>query len=104
LIYQKYQDEAQMSISDLRFVLPTDTLELSQWAKKLHNCMFGYVNSIKSGISIIYGVFKNDEILYAVEIRSMQIVQALGKFNNKIGSEDMEIIKKWHNDSLSRLQ
>ena len=104
LIYQKYQDEAQMSVNDLRFVLPTDTLELSQWAKKLHNCMFGYVNSIKNGISIIYGVFKNDEILYAVEIRSMQIVQALGKFNNKIGSEDMEIIKKWHNDSLSKLQ
>jgi hypothetical protein len=43
-------------------------------------------------------VFRNHELLYAVELRAMQIAQALGKFNKKIEEEDMAIIKKWHNE------
>ncbi|MDQ7060868.1 MAG: hypothetical protein Q9M43_06900 [Sulfurimonas sp.] len=63
-----------------------------------YNCMFGYVNTIKSGRSIIYGVFRDNELLYAVELRAMQIAQALGKFNKKIDELDMNIIKKWHKE------
>jgi len=99
LVYKSHQNSVEVFIEDLEFRLPVDTVELSMWAKELHNCMFGYVNSIKSARSIIYGVFRDNELLYAVELRAMQIAQALGKFNKKIEEIDMNIIKKWHNEN-----
>ena len=98
LSYKSYQNLVEVMIEDLEFRLPKDTVALSEWAKELHNCMFGYVNTIKTGRSIIYGVFRENELLYAVEVKEMRIAQALGKFNRKIEEVDMNIIKKWHND------
>jgi hypothetical protein len=60
--------------------------------------MFGYANNIKSGHSIIYGVFKDDELLYAVEIQKMKIVQALGKFNRQIEEDDRKVIDIWFSE------
>lgn len=98
LAYKPHQNSVEVIVEDLEFRLPKDTVELSEWAKELHNCMFGYANTIKSGRSIIYGVFREYELLYAVELRAMKIAQALGKFNRKIDELDINIIKKWHND------
>ncbi|MBT5934851.1 PcfJ domain-containing protein, partial [Sulfurimonas sp.] len=99
LVYKSHQNSVEVAVEDLEFRLPVDTVELSEWAKELHNCMFGYVNTIKSGRSIIYGVFRADELLYAIELRAVKIAQALGKFNRKIDEVDMDIIKKWHNEN-----
>ena len=98
LVYKPHQKSVEVMIEDLAFRLPKDTVELSKWAQELHNCMFGYANTIKSGRSIIYGVFRENKLLYAVELRAMKIAQALGKFNKKIDEIDMNVIKKWHND------
>lgn len=77
------------------FRLPKTVYMLDEWANKLHNCMFGYAKNIHLRKTIIYGVFAEDELKYAVEISDLRIVQALGKFNRSIGDEAMSEISEW---------
>ena len=69
--------------------------ELFEWAKKLNNCIYSYSNSIHQGRSIIYGVFIDNDLKYAVEIQSGKIVQALGDSNKPVSNNDMQIIERW---------
>lgn len=80
---------------DLDFRLPKTVAELSLWSKTLHNCMFGYSKNIYQKKSIIYGVYKDENLLYAVELKEFNVVQAKAAFNGVISSDDMEIINSW---------
>ena len=82
---------------ELEFKLPSTVQELSLWAKMLHNCMFGYSRRIHQQQSIIYGVFRAEELLYAVELNGLTVVQAKAVSNNAVPDDDMTIIKKWKN-------
>lgn len=95
-VYAPHQLAAQTTNSELRFVLPEDVFELSLWAKTLHNCMFGYVRQIKNGHSLIYGIFKENALLYAIEIHNTKIIQAKAAFNKLVHHDDMQIINHWH--------
>jgi len=75
--YEQIYLSACREYEGLDFRLPLTAKELSLWAKLLHNCMFGYTKKIHQHKSIIYGVFKNDELLYAVELNAFSIVQYL---------------------------
>jgi hypothetical protein len=57
--------------------------------------MFGYSRNIHQKISIIYGVFKEKELLYAVELNNFMIVQAKAISNTKVPDKDMELINSW---------
>ncbi len=57
--------------------------------------MFGYAKNIHLRKTIIYGVFVEDELKYAVEISDLRIVQALGKFNRSISEEATKEINEW---------
>lgn len=85
---------------NLEFKLPSTVQELSVWAKKLHNCMFGYAKRIHQEKSIIYGVFKEKELFYAIEIKGFKITQAKAFSNTNIAYEDMQLIQKWQNNNL----
>ncbi len=103
----EYKDiylSACSTCKDLEFKLPSTVKELSLWAKILHNCMFGYSRRIHQQQSIIYGVFRADELLYAVELAEFKIVQAKAVLNNVVPDEDMKIIKNWKNNSLFKTQ
>jgi len=50
---------------------------------------------------LIYGVFKENSLLYAVEINNDKINQALGTYNKPIPADEMYIIKKWYKKSLN---
>lgn len=63
--------------------------------QQLYNCMYGYSSAIKEGRSIIYSVYKDGILTYAVEIVGNKIIQALGKYNAKIDKEDRDIIDMW---------
>ncbi len=82
----------------LEFRLPSTVKELSTWAKTLHNCMFGYSKTIHQGRSIIYGVFKADELLYAIEVRNSRIIQSKAAYNGSVPADDMRVIKEWHSE------
>jgi len=87
--------EACCKVNDLEFRLPYVGSELSKWALSLHNCMSGYAQYIETGRTVIYGLFKNNEIVYAVEVFNNEIRQCSGKYNNDVDIEDMATIEKW---------
>ena len=66
----------------------------------LHNYMFGYSRSIHEQRSIIYGVFKEEELLYGVELNGFRIVKAKAVSNNSVPVEDMNVINGWKNNIL----
>lgn len=88
----------------LEFKLPQTVYELGLWAKQLHNCMFGYVRKIHKQHSIIYGVFKEEKLLYAVELQNMRIVQAKADFNKSVPTGDMDIVHEWHRKMINNIQ
>ena len=75
--------------------LPLSRATLYEWSQYLHNCMYGYCNAIHKSDTIIYGVFRDNVLLYAIEIRNHKIVQALGKYNGHIENEDRGLIDRW---------
>ena len=93
--YSANELHAQVQKNHMSFILPMTVTELFEWANKLNNCMYGYTNSIHQGWSIIYGVFIDHDLKYAVEIESGRIVQALGDSNKSISNNDMRIIERW---------
>jgi len=102
--YEGVYLSACTSYENLDFRLPKTVKELSFWSKILHNCMFGYSRKIHEKKSIIYGVFRKEELLYAVEVNDFKIVQAKAVSNNSIPIEDMKIINSWKNNSLIYIQ
>ena len=64
--------------------------------------MFSYSGSILRKYSTIYGVFSGDRILYAIEIRNMNIVQALGRDNRSIPDNDKKIVNEWFRKVYTR--
>ena len=86
---------AQIELGTLSFKLPMNNNQLGFWSNELNNCMFSYVTDIQKGLSTIYGVYKNQNLKYAVEIQFGKIVQALGASNKSIDEDDMQIIEQW---------
>ena len=95
-VYEEQLISTQSVYTDLDFQLPTSVEELSLWSRLLHNCMFAYTESIQNGSCIIYGVFKEEKLLYAIELNEGKIVQAKAIYNQSVSQEDMKKIKAWH--------
>ncbi len=57
--------------------------------------MFRYSDDIHRNKSIIYGVFRDNELKYAVEIKDNAIGQSYGIYNSVVSTEDMRVIKAW---------
>jgi len=93
--YNKISLSACVTYQGLEFKLPSTVQELSLWAKQLHNCMFGYSRRIHQQQSIIYGVFRAEELLYAIELDGFRVVQARAIFNHIVPTDDMNIINSW---------
>ena len=93
--YQKKYIFACSSYQGLDFQLPQTVAQLSLWSQLLHNCMFGYSQQIHKQHSVIYGVFQNEDLLYAVELRGTNIVQAKASFNHSIAGKHRTIIQDW---------
>ncbi len=96
-----YTDEDykfEMEINDLEIRLPKNIKELSTWGYLLKNCMASYSFDVEENKTRIYGIFRNDEILYALEKREKSIVQFLGKFNKQVTYEDrIAVLKEFKN-------
>jgi len=99
--YNKTYLSACTIYQGLEFKLPSTVQELSLWGKILHNCMFGYSKRIHQQKSIIYGVFRATELLYAVELNGFRIVQAKAILNNIVLTDDMNIINNWKNTNFN---
>ena len=100
--YEEVYLSACGTYKDLEFKLPSTVKELSLWAKMLHNCMLGYSRRIHEQRSIIYGVFRATELLYAVELNGFRVVQAKAMSNRNISDDDMRIIRDWKQNVLAK--
>ena len=98
--YDEKYLSARGRYKELEFRLPQTVKELSLWATVLHNCMFGYSGRIHRRQSVIYGAFKDEELLYAVEVSGFAIVQAKANFNGVVPDGDMGVIRGWKSDRL----
>jgi len=93
--YDKSIKKAEKYQEDLEFRLPAHPQELFLWANELHNCMASFAKMIQEKQTVIFGVFKEDKICYAIEIKNQRIHQALGKYNRVIEKDDRMIIEQW---------
>jgi len=94
--YSNQQLEAQSSSDEMDFKLPSTAKELHTWGKELNNCMFSYTSAIKTQDTLIYGVFKDKKLTYAVEIRNNRIVQAKAVNNRRLLDNEKNSIQLWH--------
>ncbi|MDD3591866.1 MAG: PcfJ domain-containing protein [Sulfurovum sp.] len=91
-----YQDlKTQVEMDRFSYFLPMTVHILSIWARKLHNCMLSYTYAIHKRQSIIYGVFVDHQLTYAIEIIGDKMVQASGVGNKSISKDDRKIIDRW---------
>jgi hypothetical protein len=102
--YQTYKLKNVKEYAGLKFELPKDGKTLVCWSVLLQNCLNSYAMSIQFEISTIYGVFRDDKLLYAVEINGDLILQALGIRNTKIPKNDMDIIDLWFQGYLQSFE
>lgn len=93
--YLPHELKAQVTVENFSFILPKTAAILDKWSRILHNCMFSYRSRIKKHQTLIYGVILDGELKYAVEVYNQIIVQTSGKFNKKIGKEDMSVVDQW---------
>jgi len=98
--YDYWYYRACTTLGDLEFKLPDSAKELIAWADTLNNCLRGYVKYVEKNHVLIYGVFKNDKLLYAVAIYRDKIHEAHGKNNTPVPPADMGKIYLWHGKFL----
>ena len=73
-------------LGDYTLVLPKNNIFLKSWSKVLHNCIGNsshYGDEFQNGGNILYGLYKDDVVNFAIEIRNKEIVQFEGKYRKK---------------------
>lgn len=75
--------------------VPYTRLELLEWGEKMHNCLAGYDRAILSKNKLIYGFFKEDELIFAIEMQEHKIVQAKSKYNTELLSVEKDFLNSW---------
>lgn len=86
--YPEEDYKFETKINDLEIKLPKNPIELSNWASLLKNCMASYSLMIQENKTKIYGIFRNNELLYALEKRENLIIQFRAKYNKPVPNED----------------
>jgi hypothetical protein len=84
-----------VSVEDLEIVVPKTNHELLDWGSRMNNCIGSYGNQFKFGSCILFGIKKNGELTYNIEIRNKNIAQFRGKRNSEPDNEDRLKITKF---------
>lgn len=93
--YRFIETQKEGNFNGLTFRLPNDSKELFTWGKLLKNCLYTYTSSIFSHSSLVYGVFKDNFLLYAVEMSEGNIIQMSGIQNSSIPIPYKRAIESW---------
>ena len=95
LTYTEQEMKPCIAIATYEIKLPNNGKALFEWAEELHNCMAGYFESIKNSEIAIYGFFEEETLLFAVEISDNELVQASGKYNTRLTTQEEKALYKW---------
>lgn len=95
LEYTESQIEPCTLVKDYNIKLPNNNLELFDWADNLHNCMASYSDMIRQSLTLIYGFFKNEILIFAVEIKQGELIQASAKYNRGLNVDEKNVLDTW---------
>jgi len=98
--YMQNQIDACVQIEQFEVKLPIDGVDLYNWSNILNNCLAGYGEIINSYYTTVYGFFKNDKLVFAVEIQNNKLVQARSKYNQDLAQEDKAVLIKWYEEFI----
>jgi hypothetical protein len=96
--YSEIVLNTQVKQEDISYVLPLNSQTLYEWGSLLHNCLFSYRRHIVYNASIVFGLFVDDKLTYALEIRRNVIVQVSSAYNKSITKLEREKIDRWHKE------
>jgi hypothetical protein len=88
----------ELSYEGLEYRVAKSKAELYEWGMKLHNCLFSYHYNIVIGKSVVFGIFIDKKLHYAMEIRGERMVQLSGVCNSGVDSDYKQKISLWFND------
>jgi len=94
-VYNQHFIDVCVIHNGLSFKLPKTPTTLIDWSHQLHNCLYGYIDHVRSKQSTIFGIFKQDTLSYALEIQDNAIVQCYGKYNKSVPDDVNWTIQKW---------
>lgn len=80
--------------------LPLVGEDLLTWGRQLHNCLTTYAQRIQERTTAVYGLFVDNKLKIAIEIRDGQIVQASRKYNQRPSQDELEMIRGWFEGGL----
>lgn len=95
LEYSSDEKKRCIELKNYKIKLPHTGKELFEWSEVLHNCISSYFQPIKNKETIIYGFFKDEALVFAVEIEDKKVVQASTKYNNELADEHRKILARW---------
>lgn len=97
-VHSKFLSTSEVTKETLTYRLPIDSNELYKWGTTLHNCLFTYGDSILSGKSTVFGIFIDNDLTYALEIRNNKIVQLSATCNKTLSKSERDKVKRWHKE------
>ena len=94
-VYTEEELERCIYLHGYKVQLPKSNIELFDWGETLHNCLLNYTNTVKRRLSVIYGFYSDDELIFAVEIKNNCIVQSSSKYNAERDTEEKFLLHDW---------
>ena len=95
LEYSDFIFDSQVTRENITYMLPMSSKILHSWGISLGNCIYSYFHKVSMGKTIIFGLFIDEKLTYAIEIVNHKIVQASSSYNRPIPKLDREKIDKW---------
>jgi len=93
--YSNCIKKSEVIIDNLTYKLPYSKKDLYNWGERLHNCLFSYSENLINGRSIIWGIYIDNILTYALEIRNNKIVQLSGIYNQRVDEYNKNKIEEW---------
>lgn len=84
-----------ITLDNLKLVIPKTNHELINWGRKMSNCIGSYGNRASEMGRILLGVFRENELIYNIEINRKRIQQFFARRNSTPDKTDYEIIKNY---------
>ncbi|MGL4450709.1 MAG: PcfJ domain-containing protein [Sarcina sp.] len=99
-IFNKRRDESlEFKYKNYEIVYPETTQDIKDEGCQLNHCVASYIGNVIDGrCHIVFLRHKDnlDKSLVTLEIRNDKVVQARGKFNRDVTSQEQEVINKYN--------
>lgn len=77
------------------YKLPVKVTLMLEWGYWLSNCLNSYVSEVKEERALIYGLFKENHLIYVIRIVNNTLEEAKGKHNTEVKPKDLAEIQHW---------